>query len=677
MNHNTPPDPDARLGHHLREQAAALTLADTPVDAIIRRGDRRRQRRRTMIGVVSATALVVTGVVGLNLLSRQAGHRVVGGTTTDNSTNVAVSATPNGTPQTTVLDVPIDSPAITPVASNLTWNVVVPNASEALGYGYLPLGLSGDGPLYAYSSAPGRSVDFTNTLYRSDDGVTWTPTADVSLPDQSVYNPVAAAGNGDRLYALGTAAATAPIPPGGAGDLVIDSSSDGGATWTDTVLDVDLRALDALAGVRSVTAYRLQIAASGNMVIAMAHVEPVFDLTQFDGQGISFGTEGITVTPYTCDGSELGVASTVVGDATQAPVTTSVVYDGSYDDLLNTCVDEPDPSSTGYTWSELGIDQAAVDAYLSPAHAFVSTDGATFSEVPFPGTSPGALNSASLLRSLRDGFGLITTESSVDATTYRQRFFTSSDGVTWQEHELPAELVTWSVSNLGSLTDGTLVLTGYSGDGEATAASSVDGGTTWEVSRLSGLLTDEDGATAYLSTSDATIGTTGVTLVGFVNIDPFVEHGPVSITRDGIVVTQIDSNGSLVFTDEATGDELGRMTRSLEGSTTNDRTSYDIDTGDVELFADDGAALLTMPAADQSELYSQIYQLGTKLVVLHSTDGVSWSREDIDSIVGSEIDMMGLIRTGSSEITLSVTDSINRNPDGTPRTLVLVGTPTG
>lgn len=43
------------------------------------------------------------------------------------------------------------------------------------------------------------------------------------------------------MLAFGTAAATAPIPEGGAGDAVLQVSTDNGASSSPVVLPVDLR----------------------------------------------------------------------------------------------------------------------------------------------------------------------------------------------------------------------------------------------------------------------------------------------------------------------------------------------------------------------------------------------------------------------------------------------------
>ena len=81
-------------------------------------------------------------------------------------------------------------------------------------------------------------------------------------------------------------------------------------------------------------------------------------------------------------------------------------------------------------------------------------------------------------------------------------------------------------------------------------------------------------------------------------------------------------------------------------------------------------------------IYTQQGSYSPKLVVLNSTDGINWSRDDVESLVGFSTFGGGRIQATDSNVLVSVVQPSTFNTDGTPtnptvipKTVVLVGTP--
>ena len=64
-------------------------------------------------------------------------------------------------------------------------------------------------------------------------------------------------------------------------------------------------------------------------------------------------------------------------------------------------------------------------------------------------------------------------------------------------------------------------------------------------------------------------------------------------------------------------------------------------------------------------------------LVLHSSDGVAWSRESLQDLGAETANWVSSVTTVGGRVLVTYVDSGNRNDDGTPSTFVLVGTPDG
>jgi hypothetical protein len=606
------------------------------------------------------------------------------------------------TPSVTVAgSVPGDE--LTPVNrvdSNMVWNVVEPGTTEALGgttFGVGQVSYQQKPPYLAWSTLPGRTTDpnqsYVPQLWRSDDGIHWQLAGDATFkqPDVQAFGLGSRDG---RLFAFGTAAATAPIPKGGGGDVVVDVSDDQGASWRHIVLPVDLRGLSTMDGVQS-AGFNGSLTVGADAVVAIAAPYPNFSQAtyqRFNG-GFAIGRDGLTPISYpSCSGrdtvtpttmSGVVVPPTVIGtvpvDTEPGPTTTIVAPAPTVAaDSTGCTVDTTPQTGSVVPWSELGIDPLAVDAMFTP-RVFVSTDGDNFEEGVFPappdGYQPGSMPQ---LFATDNGFVGVTQFYDALGQQSASKLYSSTDGLNWTETDTPLG----QINSLQALSDGTLVAFGqdYSPyPSSATWVATSADGVEWTKRSMSGLLEPGDGVTAMLNTWQMASGPSGITVVGNIDVDMAAEAGGFSIEKDGVRLTLAESRyGTMVATDIASGDELGR----LDGRTPPDpdaRLGYGSTPG-LRLLNDDGTVRVAFSDQDMQELYKNTYD--PKLVILHSTDGVNWSREDIEPLTGFNSYGGGRIQVTDSNVLVSVVKSIPFNADGTssdptaiPRTVVLVGTP--
>lgn len=64
-----------------------------------------------------------------------------------------------------------------------------------------------------------------------------------------------------------------------------------------------------------------------------------------------------------------------------------------------------------------------------------------------------------------------------------------------------------------------------------------------------------------------------------------------------------------------------------------------------------------------------------KYVVLQSTDGINWSRDDVSSIAGHDVSMINRTQLTDKGLLVTAVDNSQKDAKGIPKTLVLVGTP--
>jgi hypothetical protein len=66
---------------------------------------------------------------------------------------------------------------------------------------------------------------------------------------------------------------------------------------------------------------------------------------------------------------------------------------------------------------------------------------------------------------------------------------------------------------------------------------------------------------------------------------------------------------------------------------------------------------------------------GPEIFLLHSRDGITWSRDSLDEIAGEAITGTGGIRLTDTQVIVAANLAGERNPNGTPKQTLLVATP--
>lgn len=630
----------------LRNAADQLDVPTTGLAAIRRQGETHQHRRRAAIASMSAVLLVATGVFAVQQLS----------TTRDRSTAPATApadAAPDST--TTGSGVPVvvpDGVPVTRVEPLFVWNKVVPGSAEAIGNLVFGIGVTDEAPYLAWSTAPGSNAngDYVPVLYRSDDGIHWTPAPDSTFtePDVSRYG---LAVQGDTMFAFGTAAATAAIPKGGAGDAVVDISTDRGASWDHQVLPIDLRGLAAIDGVESVGLSGGMAAANG-VIVVVAQPTVIWDaqtqsLNQGDGE-LAITSHGAYTISYPERDANGTFPPTTVTEGATADAT---------DDTLPIISDL-------IPLSDLGIDPASVDAARTP-RAFFSTDGATFTEATFPPPSdnvnPTGGNEMSVFASgghFYVTFFVSTYDPSLPyGYDYGQLVYRSIDGVTWEQ---VGDLASGD-RLLGVLPDGTMVARSYTATASSGISTSVDG-VTWVVHDLRPLIEPSDGEIVIIDPWSVAVGNQGITAFGNVMNDPIAEEGGRAIERDGVrLEVQSSLDGQLRAYDIESGDQFP-----------DERLRY-MNNGGLDVVADDGSLLASFASDEWQQLQNSQEGLLFTKVLLHSDDGQSWSRENLADLTGSNDANPGFFQQLDDKVLINLIDPSQRT-DNLATTFVLVGT---
>jgi hypothetical protein len=281
------------------------------------------------------------------------------------------------------------------------------------------------------------------TLYRSTNGSDWNA---VALPDDLWASSLAS--GGDRLYAVGTA------PAGGSMAAVVAASDDGGTTWTQMALPLDLAKYEAAFPGR-VSVGSPSVARTKDGVVAALTVQAQPDLTTLlpganpDGSGAwAWSADGVDV---------------------YSAIDKSI--------------------SAHHSWQELGIGAEQVSLILGELHVFAAQGSQPFEEVPVPvhnGNGPTLLAS-------NDGFTLLVSQwGQKDAGT---DVLQSADGRTW---------TTDATSPIAGFVQGTGLLGGRPalvvGGNDGTMVLHVrraDG--VWSVLDLANSAADAGGKGAYVS----------------------------------------------------------------------------------------------------------------------------------------------------------------------------------
>lgn len=672
MNHDSQHDLQRRLQRH----ADSVEVPVVGVQSVIGRGRQRQHRRRTATGVL-AVAGVSVGVVGaVQVLSRpEARGRIVAGV--EDGTAATVARTPADEVAGTVAPAPV-----TEVPSNFVWNVVTPNSAEAVGLMAGPV--VGDGPYLVWSSQPGRSDRFSSVLWRSDDGQSWAEATQPPVTGRSL-----AAYDG-RFFSFGTTAQS-----DGTVGAAVAMSDDSGSNWSAASLPIDTTTLRADPLVRSVDVGTVAFAAGPAGVLIATRVTPQIDWTSvlpaealqrgiqltatgvdvMEGSPCSFDTivPMTTVVSGTAPPVEASTTSIGGGSEPVATSTTAVVETPTTVQTYSTesaegsaCSDVLLPAQT-YTWEQLGVSPAVAEALGGSIRFFLSADdGATFEEVAGPA---GMVPSADV-RLVATPTGFAAWSAVYGMNTAEATMWSSPDGRSWTQ--LGAAPVAYAESLLA--WGDRLVLTGQGDNGGGTLVAVSDASGGWTTTDLRGLVRPTDGVSATISGSGTVVGPLGISLTGWLQVDPIAEAGGVETTRDGITVRAEDSSGTYIFLDAATGTELGRL---ADGRGTTDLvTAPNDDAGgfDVRLTPDADPVTFTWEQLS-AELLDPFYRTTRPMVslLLHSADGVTWSRDSLDDAAGEPVTLGSGVRTVGSQLVVATT----RPNDGTtvPQQLLLVATP--
>ena len=682
-------DHTARVSKVLHDTASELDVPSVGVSAVRRHGSARQHRRRAGIATMAAVALLGAGALTVQRLSHNPSPTTgpaavppsIGETTPAVIDTVATTTSDGSGSEPGSFGNPVNR-----VDSAFVWNAVEPGSAEAVSGFPLGIGPSQQAPYLVWSTAPGPTVggDFRPVLYRSDDGIHWSPAASDTFIEPAVTRRGIASQNG-VLFAFGTAAATAAIPQGGAGDAVVDISSDGGASWQPQVLPLDLRGLAAMDGVGGV-GMSGGIAAANGVVVAVAQPSVWWDaaasgelvITTAGAYKITYpqcegsctettvsGREASGSAPADTDSSDTAPADTSSAD-TSPPNTTPA--EASPNGTVLSGVDDTVPTVTGLIpFDELGIDPASV-AVARTLRAFVSTNGADFTEAEFPTLPDSVIANGGDIRVFVAGnaFYVTISTSTFDpsrmttngGSTNATLAYRSSDGVTW---EAIGDAGNMSGRELvGVMSDGTLVGRSYNLDGSSGIATSADG-ETWQVRDLRPLIDPSDGEIVYVDAWTVSVSDEGITIVGAMNNDPIAEAGGRSIERDGVRLEVASVRiGAPVAYDVATGDEIPQnlLTWAESG---------------MSVISDDGGTRASFTNDEISQLQgAQDGQLTTR-VLLHSDDGVNWSRENLADLTGSPEAGPGFIQTQDGKVLVTVIDP-SRRTNTMATTTVLVGT---
>lgn len=567
---------DDRWRTGLQAEAVTIELTDHgSAERVVRRARRRSARRRGAAGVAASCVVVASGLAwqANRAHQRETPQELVvsdepeggadggGPTELTPTTTMVVSPAPGSVDPSTLPDVPL-------TASGLTWRAEDVAFGKGLSWVLGGGARAGDGTLVALSTAPGVTGDdgtMQTAVYTSGDGVTWTGK---ETRGSHWFGDIVA--SGDRLVAVGTAAATGKIEnpqSGGVGDVVVAVSSDDGGSWRDIVLPVDLRGPAKGFAARGIQA---QI----SVVDAKVAHGPKGWLVAV---GLQAGADVRSLLPATVD---LRFGWTITADgaavfkeetdpelaAAQRCMYGTGACDGTLVERMKLEGRDYTPTvDRVYTWAELGLDASLTDVLSRRVRLFSSADGESFTEV----TAPAALTTGNVMygglgvAATATGFAVSTDNggccapSMVGAGVGALQVWRTTDLQTWQALDAVPVTAGGMSHSLGEL-DGRLVVAGQQNGLPVVAVAD---GTTWTVTPLGKPLV---AAGEQLVNTTASVGPSGVAVIGTTMEDP-VAKAALSVSDNGYTM-RIDGSQRGVSVTDPNGQVVARLPDIFNGA---------------------------------------------------------------------------------------------------------------
>jgi hypothetical protein len=477
-------DGDDALARHLEpyfaSRAAHITPPAADVGAVLHRARRRRRRRGAALAAFGSVALLAATVAVVR--------------THGTEYPVAVGAVGTDTEGTDTEGTGPDDTTSPP--SPLQWQLVRPHAG---------LGFNGDtasaaGATYSISTAPGTTTNnlgFGQTLYRTTDGVEWSP---VATP--TGFATATLGGTSDRVYALGT------MPAGGSTGISLLSGGTSGDLGPPVSLPIDLAALSHDAG-GDVSMLSGSVAAGhGHVVVAVTvqsdlqsvvhDAAPQIDPDHYliaKGDGVDEGPS-LKLTP----GQTITTKPPGSVPTTPAPL-------------------------RHWSFDELGINSTQRAYLAGRTLLFDSTDGTTFRSVDPPAGADGTAR----VVPTPDGFRLVSTDS-LEATT---KVFRSTDVSSWS----PAVATFAGALDDAGVIDGHFVVATAIAIGAPVIHREQAGGT-WSDLSFAGLDPNASTPAAYHGWIAAAIGPLGVAAVAWMSTGTTMT-GTVIYSQDGTHATAV------------------------------------------------------------------------------------------------------------------------------------------
>lgn len=488
------------LDSDLRHAAATLDVPPGDVDTVIGRAGRRTRQRRAL--TTATTIAVVVAVIAV-VVSTGRDHRQV---------PVHVAGQP-----ARLGDL------------GISWK----RANPATTLAFSPIA-KGAGPVYALSTGPGQTdtnAPQNRVVWRSDDGAEWqsmsTLSNDLYIADLAPTS--------DRIYAVGTGPAITAVSGQKSSRLVSGWSDDGGRTWQQADLPVDMTAIAAKSLSSGLGVAQIASGPKGTVAVATPTAQLDVNRVLPNGATAPYGwaltDNGVDVLgpPKGTDPCPAGTSAEKGGDTVAGPNGSSPsgpVYptyclsgDGSKPVTERVAGQEPMVESpqqargvtASYTWAQLGVDGDLLKAVKRQPVGFFAPPGSThFERIDLP--SPDGTGDASTVLAGKDGFDVVLSPSYGPSGLKQQppaqvTILHSADGRAWDGTGTVEHGVSW-ISSAG-LLNGEPALVAQT-DGAPVLLRS-DGAGGWTSTSLAGLV-DTPAGQALMVTSSG-IGPFGVVVI--------------------------------------------------------------------------------------------------------------------------------------------------------------------